>query len=141
MQLPISIHNRESTGDLLKILEENKQFLTYGGVLHCFSESVEVYNIIKKFGLKIAFGGTLTFKNNVTATKVCEIANLDDILIETDCPYLTPVPFRGQTNEPKNVSLVAQKIGEIKKLSYDTIVSKTTQNALNLFTKASLNGN
>lgn len=141
LQLPISIHNRESTGDLLKILEENKQFLTYGGVLHCFSESVEVYNIIKKFGLKIAFGGTLTFKNNVTATKVCEIANLDDILIETDCPYLTPVPFRGQTNEPKNVSLVAQKIGEIKKLSYDTIVSKTTQNALNLFTKASLNGN
>ena len=84
----------------------------------------------------IAFGGTLTFKNSVTSPQVCEIADLKDILIETDCPYLTPHPYRGKVNEPKYTSLVAQKIAEIKKVSYDTVVDITTANALNLFKKA-----
>lgn len=135
LQLPISIHNRDSIGDMLEILKENKDYLTYGGVMHCFSESIEVYKEIKKLGLKIAFGGTLTFKNSIVAPKVCEVADLDDILLETDCPYLTPHPYRGELNEPKYTSLVAQKIGEIKKISYDNVVEKTTQNALELFKK------
>jgi Tat protein secretion system quality control protein TatD with DNase activity len=95
----------------------------------------KIYKEVKKLGFKIAFGGTLTFKNSVQAPKVCEIADLEDILIETDCPYLTPHPYRGQTNEPKYTSLVAQKIAEIKKLSYDTVVEQCKQNALNLFKK------
>lgn len=136
LQLPISIHNRDSIGDCLEILKENKDYLTHGGVVHCFSESVEIYKEIKKLGLKIAFGGILTFKNSITAPKVCEIADLDDILIETDCPYLTPHPYRGLVNEPKYTSLVAQKIAEIKGISYDTVVETTTNNALELFKKA-----
>ena len=137
LQLPVSIHNRDSIGDCLEILKEYKEYLTYGGVIHCFSESVEIYKEIKKLGLKIAFGGILTFKNSVTAPQVCEIADLDDILIETDCPYLTPHPFRGKAiNEPKYTTYIAQKIAEIKKISYDSVVEKTTENAINLFTKA-----
>lgn len=138
LKLPISIHNRDSIGDMLKVLKENVEFLEYGGVFHCFSESVEVYKEIKKLGLKIAFGGTLTFKNSVVAPQVCKIADLSDILIETDCPYLAPVPHRGELNEPKYTSLVAQKIGEIKGISYDSVVETTTQNALDVFKKAGL---
>lgn len=137
LNLPISIHNRDSIGDCLQILKKYKHLLSNGGVIHCFSESVETYNEIKKLGLKIAFGGTLTFKNSVQAPKVCEIADLKDILLETDCPYLTPHPYRGKyINEPKYTSLVAQKISEIKGISYDSVVEATTNNALELFKKA-----
>ena len=134
--LPVAIHNRDSIGDCMEILKQNKEYLTNGGVVHCYSESVEIYKEIKKLGLKISFGGILTFKNSVVAPEVCKIADLEDILIETDCPYLTPHPYRGQVNEPKYVSLVAQKIAEIKGISYDKVVDITTQNALTLFKKA-----
>lgn len=134
--LPVAIHNRDSIGDCMEILKQNKEYLTNGGVVHCYSESVEIYKEIKKLGLKISFGGILTFKNSVVAPQVCKIADLEDILIETDCPYLTPHPYRGQVNEPKYVSLVAQKIAEIKGISYDKVVDITTQNALTLFKKA-----
>ncbi len=135
LKLPISIHNRDSIGDMLEILKENKDYLTYGGVMHCYSESVEVYREIKKLGLKIAFGGTLTFKNSVTAPKVCEIADISDIMLETDCPYLTPHPYRGTTNEPKMLRLIAEKIALIKGISYDTVVRETRDTALKLFKK------
>ncbi|MGN0961474.1 MAG: TatD family hydrolase [Christensenellales bacterium] len=135
--LPVSIHNRDSIGDCLKILKEHKNLLNNGGVIHCFSESVEIYKEISKLGLKIAFGGTLTFKNSVQAPKVCEIADMNDILLETDCPYLTPHPYRGKyINEPKYTSLVALKIAQIKGISYDSVVEQTRENALNLFKKA-----
>lgn len=139
LKLPVTIHNRDSIGDCLEILKENRHLLEFGGVIHCFSESVEIYKEIKKLGLKISFGGTLTFKNSVVAPKVCEVADLEDILIETDCPYLTPHPFRGQVNEPKYTTYVAQKIAEIKGISYDKVVETTTKNALNLFKKANTN--
>lgn len=134
--LPIAIHNRDSIGDCMEILKNHREYLTHGGVVHCYSESVEIYKEIKKLGLKISFGGILTFKNSVTAPQVCQIADLGDIIIETDCPYLTPHPYRGQVNEPKYVSLVAQKIAEIKGISYDKVVDITKENALNLFKKA-----
>lgn len=135
LQLPISIHNRDSIGDMLPILKENKEFLKYGGVMHCYSESVEIYKEIKKLGLKIAFGGTLTFKNSVVAPAVCAVADMEDILLETDCPYLAPHPHRGSINEPKYTRLVAEKIALIKGVSYDTIIRETHKNALNLFKK------
>ena len=135
LKLPICIHNRDSIGDCLQILKDNKHLLEFGGVVHCFSESVEIYKEIKKLGLKIAFGGTLTFKNSITAPKVCMEADLEDILIETDCPYLTPHPHRGEVNEPKYTTFVAQKIAEIKGISYDRVVEQCKQNALDLFKK------
>lgn len=134
--LPVSIHNRDSIGDCIDILKNHKHLLESSGVIHCFSESVETYREIKKLGLKIAFGGTLTFTNSVVAPKVCEIADMEDILLETDCPYLTPHPFRGKCiNEPKFTSLVAEKIALIKGIGYDKVVEQTRENALNLFTK------
>ncbi len=136
VKLPVAIHNRDSIGDCLEILKEHKHLLEHGGVIHCFSESVEIYREIKKLGLKIAFGGTLTFKNSVQAPEVCKIADLEDILIETDCPYLTPHPYRGQINEPKYTTYVAQKIAELKGISYDKVVEQCKQNALKLFPKA-----
>lgn len=134
--LPISIHNRDSIGDMLEILKEHKHLLNNSGVFHCFSESPEVFKEIKKLGLKIAFGGTLTFKNSVTAPKTCEIAELEDIILETDCPYLAPHPLRGTLNKPQNTRLVAEKIALIKGVSYDKVVETTTENALKLFPKA-----
>lgn len=136
LKLPISIHNRDSIGDMLKILQENKKYLEYGGIFHCFSESVETFQIVKKLGLKIAFGGTLTFKNSKVAPEVCKVADLEDIVLETDCPYLAPTPHRGELNEPKYTSLVAQKIAEIKGVSYDKVLEVTTNNALKIFPKA-----
>ncbi len=136
LNLPVCIHNRDSIGDCLQILKEHKYLLSNGGVVHCFSESVESYKEIKKLGLKIAFGGTLTFKNNVRGPEVCKIADIEDILIETDCPYLTPHPHRSKVNEPKYTQLVAEKIAEIKNMSYEDVVNITTKNALNLFKKA-----
>lgn len=133
--LPICIHNRDSIGDLIDILQDNKHLLKSGGVLHCFSESVEIYKIIKSLGLKIGFGGTLTFKNSVVAPKVCEAADIHDIVIETDCPYLAPQDVRGKRNEPKYTTYVAEKIALIKKMSYDQVVDITTQNALDVYRK------
>lgn len=138
LHLPVSIHNRDSIKDMLEILQANKEYLKYGGVFHCFSESVETYKIIKSLGLKIAFGGTLTFKNSRVAPEVCKIADMEDIILETDCPYLAPTPHRGELNEPKYTTLVAQKIAEIKGISYDKVVEITKQNALNLFSKANV---
>ena len=92
--------------------------------------------MIKKLGFKISFGGILTFKNSVVAPEVCKIADLTDIILETDCPYLTPHPYRGCVNEPKYTTYVAQKIAELKGISYDSVVEQTTKNALKLFKKA-----
>ncbi len=133
--LPICIHNRDSIGDLIDILQTHKDLLTDGGVLHCYSESVEIYKIIHALGLKIGFGGTLTFKNSVVAPKVCEVADMRDIVIETDCPYLAPQEVRGKRNEPKYTTYMAEKIAMIKKMSYDQVVDITTQNALDVYKK------
>lgn len=135
--LPISIHVRDAIGDLLQILEEHKHLLANGGLIHCFSESVEVFNKVKRLGLKVAFGGVVTFKNAIKAVEVANHADLSDFVLETDCPYLTPEPLRGkQINEPKFVNFVAQKIAQIKGVSVEEVDSKTTANALEIFKKA-----
>ena len=134
--LPVVIHNRDSVGDMLDILENNKKLLKNGGLFHCFSESVEVYQRIKKLGLKVAFGGVCTFKNAVNVQKTLEVVDLDDFVLETDCPYLTPEPYRGKmTNQPKFVRLVAEKIAQVKGLSVDEIISITDKNTYKLFKK------
>ncbi len=135
--LPISIHVRDAIGDLMQILEENAHLLTSGGVVHCFSESVEVYKRVTKLGLKIAFGGVVTFKNAVKAVEVARVVNMNDFVLETDCPYLTPEPYRGkEINQPKYVRYVADKIANIKGITTEAVMAQTTANALKIFTKA-----
>ena len=137
VSLPISIHQRDAVGDILQILKANKHLLKNGGVVHCFSESEEVFKEFHKLGLKVAFGGVLTFKNSVNAPKVALNYSLENFLIETDCPYLTPEPLRGRCkNEPQYVRFVAEKIASLKTCSLDLVEEVTTKNALEIFKKA-----
>lgn len=133
--LPVVIHNRDSIGDMLDVLEHNVHLLQNGGILHCFSESVEVYRRISKLGLKIGIGGICTFQNARKTVEVSLECELEDFVVETDCPYLAPVPYRGTRNQPKYVKLVIDKIAQIKGVSANEIERISTQNALRVYKK------
>ena len=136
-KLPIAIHVRDAIGDLIEVLKQNKDMLKYGVLIHCFSESVESFDELKKLGCKVAFGGVSTFKNAVKVKDVIKHAELTDFVLETDCPYLTPEPMRGKVmNEPKFVKYICENIANIKGVDFATIDKCTTDNALELFTKA-----
>lgn len=112
LKLPISIHNRDAFGDCLDILRNNKP--EYGGIMHCYSGSVESMKEIIDIGLYIGLGGPLTFKNAKTPKEVAAKVPLDKVVVETDSPYLTPHPFRGQENEPKYITLVLDELANQK---------------------------
>ncbi len=132
--LPVSIHCREATEIMVNTLKENKNKFS-GGVMHCFSGSVETAKILLDMGYYISFAGTLTFKNAATLTEVAKYVPLDRCLTETDCPYLAPHPLRGTVNEPKNVPLVAAKLAEIKDMEVSELAASVMQNAETLFYK------
>lgn len=130
VDLPIVVHDRDAHGDVLKILQEEKP---EKGIMHCFSGSKEMALECIKLGLYISFAGPLTFKNAKKTVEAAQDIPLEKILIETDCPYLTPHPFRGKRNEPSRVVLVAQKLAEIKNMPLEQIAEITTHNAKNIF--------
>ena len=130
-RLPISIHNRESTEDCVNILKENAP--QYGGIMHCFSGSVETMNEVIKLGLLIGIGGTVTFTNAKTPKEVAEECPIDKIAIETDCPYLTPHPHRGEKNEPKYICLVLEEIARLKDMSKKHLEDVIYKNTCHLF--------
>jgi TatD DNase family protein len=132
VKLPIIIHNREATADIIEILKEEKAE-EVGGIMHCFSGSPETAQQCIKMNFYISLGGPVTFKNAKQPKKVAEVVPLDRLLIETDAPYLTPHPFRGKRNEPGYVKLVAQQIAEIKGKNLEEISRATTENAKKLF--------
>lgn len=126
--LPVVIHTRDSIGDCLEIVKKRNN----KGVIHCFSGSIEMAHEFIKFGYKLGIGGVLTFKNS-KLYEVIEKIDLKDILLETDSPYLTPEPYRGQKNNPYNIYFVAKRIAEIKNISIDDVIKQTTKNAKELF--------
>lgn len=132
LKLPIVIHDRDAHGDIMQILRE-EQAQEVGGVLHCFSGSKEMAEICLKMNFYLSFGGPLTFKNARKLVEVVQNIPLDRILIETDCPYLTPHPFRGKRNEPSNVVLVAEKIADLRNETIEKIGEITTENARKVF--------
>ncbi|AGT30493.1 hydrolase TatD [Geobacillus genomosp. 3] len=132
VKLPIIIHNREATADILKILQEENA-AEVGGIMHCFSGSVEVARQCIEMNFLISLGGPVTFKNAKKPKEVAKEIPLSHLLIETDCPYLTPHPFRGKRNEPSYVKYVAQAIAEIKNVSFAEVAETTTENAKKLF--------
>ena len=128
---PISIHNREAFEDCLKILKEHKPL--HGGVMHCYSGSVELLKDVLDLGLYIGLDGPLTFTNAKTPKEVCEAVPLDRLLVETDSPYLSPHPLRGTVNEPKNIALVIDEITRIKGISKKHILDVIYENSCKLF--------
>ena len=133
--LPVSFHVRDSYEDMLSIVKQNKTNIKNGGVMHCFSGSYETAKIYVDMGFYISFAGPITFKNNNKAEQIIKNLPLERILIETDSPYLTPVPYRGQLNRPAYVKYQAQKIADVVGKDYEEIVDITTNNAYTLFTK------
>lgn len=126
LNMPVVIHDRESKGECLEILKEHK---ISNGVVHCFSGSAETAREILKLGMMISFTGVLTFKNAKKAIAACAAVPLDRLMIETDCPYMSPEPHRGRRNFSGYVEFVARKMAEIKGVSYDELVNITERNA------------
>lgn len=132
LNLPIVVHSREAEEDTISILKEHyRQGGT--GILHCFSGSLKMAREALELGFYLAFGGIVTFKNAGGLLEVLEELPLDRILLETDCPYLSPVPYRGKRNEPAYLPYVAEKIGEIKGVSLEEVAEITTANAIRVY--------
>ncbi|WP_251554301.1 TatD family hydrolase [Neobacillus muris] len=132
VKLPIVIHNREATADVVEILKQEGAE-EVGGIMHCFSGSPETAKECIDMNFYISLGGPVTFKNAKKPKEVAADVPLDKLLIETDCPYLAPHPYRGKRNEPAYVKLVAEQIAEIKGLTYEEVAEATTQNAKKFF--------
>lgn len=129
--LPVIIHSRDAAEDTLKIMKEHAQGLR--GVIHCFSYSKEVAGEYVKMGFHIGIGGVVTFKNGKKLKEVAEIVPLERILLETDCPYLAPEPYRGKRNSSLYIPHIAQAIADIKGISYEEVVAQTERSAKMLF--------
>jgi TatD DNase family protein len=135
LHLPVVIHTREAQEDTISILKEEKAS-EVGGVFHCFSGDAWLAKDALDLGFYLSFSGILTFNNATMLREIAKQTPLDRVLIETDCPYLTPVPHRGKRNEPAFVSHVARQLAEIHPdLSLEQIEEATTENAKRLFTR------
>jgi len=132
INLPIVIHNRDATGDVVQILREENA-ASVGGVMHCFSGSVETARECIAMNFMISLGGPVTFKNARLPKEVATEIALEHLMIETDAPYLAPHPHRGKRNEPAFVPLVAEEIARLKGLTIEEIAQATTANAKNFF--------
>ncbi len=131
LNLPISIHDREAHKDTFDILKEHNKNSTV--IMHCFSGSVEFMKECIKEGFYIAIGGVVTFKNAVKVKEVAKGVPPEKLLLETDAPYLTPVPYRGKENHPAYVKYVAEEIAKLREISFEEIDKITTENAKRIF--------
>ena len=132
---PLIIHTRSSADDTIKILrEENAQLV--GGVMHCFTENLDIALQAISLGFYISFSGIVTFKNALTIKEVAKEVPLNRILVETDSPYLAPMPYRGKTNQPSYVKHVAEEIAKLRGISFDEVSVATTENFFRLFKHA-----
>ncbi len=130
LDLPVIIHDRDAHKECLDIILADKPNKL---VYHCYSGSVEYAKILVKNGFLMSFGGAITFNNARVSREVIKEIPLENIMLETDCPYLTPVPFRGKRNDSRYLSYIAEKIAEIKEISVDEVIEKTTENAKKFF--------
>ncbi|MCC9090553.1 MULTISPECIES: TatD family hydrolase [Bacillus] len=132
VNLPIIIHNRDATEDVVTILKEEGA-AEVGGIMHCFTGSLEIAKACMDMNFYISFGGPVTFKNAKKPKEVVKDIPSDRLLIETDCPYLTPAPFRGKRNEPSYVKYIAEQIAELREISFEELAELTTENAKKVF--------
>ena len=132
LQMPIIIHNREATADVIRILQE-EDAAEIGGIMHCYSGTLEEVQPCLDMNFYISLAGPVTFKNAKEVKEVAKIIPLDRLLIETDAPYLAPHPYRGKRNEPSYVKLVAEEIARLREMDFATICEITTRNAFDIF--------
>lgn len=129
LDLPVIVHDREAHEDTLKLLKKHKP----KGVVHCFSGSAEMAKEIVRLGMYIGMGGAITFKNAVKPVEVAKMLPLDRLLLETDAPYMTPVPFRGTRCDSAHIAYTAEKIAEIKGMDTQKLIDICNENAKRLF--------
>ena len=132
-QLPFLVHSREAARDTLEIVREFMKAGMYGGIIHCFSYGKEIAREYLDMGLLLGIGGVVTFKNAKKLKEVVEYAPLEQLVLETDSPYLAPEPNRGKRNSSLNLPYVAEAIGEIKGITAQEVVKVTNKNAKKLF--------
>jgi TatD DNase family protein len=132
---PLIIHTREAPDDTIRILRD-EDAESCGGVMHCFTENWDLAKQALDIGFYISMSGIVTFKNAATVQEVARKVPLDRLLVETDCPYLAPVPYRGKVNEPSYVRHTAEFIAELRNESLETIAEATTSNFFKLFHSA-----
>lgn len=130
--LPVIVHNRDAHKDVLTILQQFAPFAA-GGVMHCYSGSAEMVADFLELGFYISFAGPITFRNAKKPALAAVQVPDDCLLVETDCPYLSPEPYRGKLNHPARVALVAKRLAELRGVDYATLVQQTTANAMRLF--------
>jgi len=130
--LPIVVHDREAHQETLEILKSEKAE-ECGGIIHCFSGDYEMAKVCIDMGFYISIPGSITFKNAERFREIVKRIPLESLLVETDAPFLTPVPFRGKRNEPSYVRFTAQKVAEIKKVSFEKVAEVTTENAMRVY--------
>ena len=129
LDMPVIVHDREAHGDTLEILKETAP----KGVLHCFSGSVEMARDVIKLGMFIGMNGVATFKNARKSLEVIKEIPLERLVLETDCPYLCPVPYRGRRNDSSYIPYIAERIGEVLNMSAQEVLDITAQNAKRLY--------
>ena len=133
--LPLVVHTRESVADTLRLMrEENAD--ACGGVMHCFTEDRESARAALDLGFYISISGIVTFKNATQVKEVASMVPLDRLLVETDSPYLAPVPYRGKLNQPGYVRHVAEHIADLRGIAYEALAAATSENFFRLFAKA-----
>ena len=130
--LPVIIHSRDAAEDTMQVMKEHKA-QEIPGVIHCYSYSKELAGEFVKMGYFIGVGGVVTFKNARKLVETVEAIPMEHILLETDCPYMAPVPHRGERNNPAYALLAAQKIAQIKNISTETVIKTTYDNANSFF--------
>ena len=138
LDLPIIIHSRDADEDMAAILEDEYQKGAYRGVLHCFSSGAALAERALAIGFYVSFSGIVTFKSATELQAIAKQIPRDRLLVETDAPYLAPVPMRGKKNEPAFTRYTAEYLAELRELSVEELAEITTQNAQNLFTKMKL---
>ncbi|MDX2144209.1 MAG: TatD family hydrolase [Rhodospirillaceae bacterium] len=135
-RLPVVIHTRDADDETAATIAEEMGKGRFTGLIHCFSSGLQLAETALKFGLYISFSGIVTFKKADTLRDVVKAMPLDRILVETDAPYLAPVPHRGKTNEPAFVAHTAALVAELKGIGRDELAQRTTENFFRLFAKA-----
>lgn len=133
LKLPVVLHIRDAYDDARKILFDMKSYLNNGLLLHCYSGSSEYVKVFNKLDVYYSFGGAITFKNAKHNLESLSVVPVQRLVLETDCPYMTPVPFRGRINEPKYVSYVLDKASQVLDIDKEQLEQITTKNAKRLF--------